>query len=307
MTTTSKRVFLVTGANAGLGFKASLDLAHQPNAHVIMTGRSLERVEAAADRVRAAVVEADPTASSTVETALLDLSSLDSVRKFCASLQARSPPLTDLTILCNAGVSIPKKTLTADGFELTFGVNHLGHFLLVTTLLPITERIVVVSSEVHNPPPNAPFPQPNVSDLDQMSLGYEPYNGGEAYATSKLCNLLFMNEFIRRFPAGPEILAYSPGFTPDTEFGRNRDTHGINSVRILEMCKQYGIPISTTEVSGAFMAELCAESDWNARGWATGMFYCVDQPYHTSELAKDSKLAMELWVFSERLAGVKQE
>jgi NAD(P)-dependent dehydrogenase (short-subunit alcohol dehydrogenase family) len=257
--------------------------------------------------VRAAVVEADPTASSTVETALLDLSSLDSVRKFCASIETRVPALSDLVILCNAGVQQTELKLTEDGFESTFGVNHLGHFLLVSLLLPITKRVVIIASEVHDPSERTPVPPPNVSDLEQMAHGYEPYNGGEAYATSKLCNLLFMNEFIHRHPAGPEIIAYSPGFTPDTELGRNHDHSTFDLPKVLAFCKERGIRVSTTEVSGAFMAQLCCEPEWATRGWTTGMYLRVDEPYHTSDEAKDPKLAQELWELSERLLAGKQE
>lgn len=294
---TPKRVFIVTGANAGLGFKASSDLAKLDDAYVIMAGRILDCIEAAAKRVR----EATEGVGSVVEAEVVDLSSSESVSKFCTTIKSRAPAHSGLTILCNAGVQLPTKTLTQDGVEMTFGVNHLGHFQLVTTLLDITKRVVVVSSETHDPSEFVPNAEPKPVDVKTLAVGMTPYSGMETYAVSKLLNLLFMNELLRRYPTGIEAIAYSPGFTPDTRLGRHRDMTNFNLDAVKASLARCGVPVSTTEFSGGFMAEICAERDWGARGWTSGMYIRLDVPYHTSKQAGDPKLSKEVWELSEKL------
>lgn len=288
----AKHVVIVTGANCGLGLKASLDMAKNPGVRLIMTGRSSERLHAATERVRET---ADP--SSHIDEAVLDLASLESVRGFCTKI--RDWKLSNLTILCNAGVQGQAKTLSKDGFESTFATNHLGHFALVTALLPLTRRVVVITSEVHDPAEKTPMPPPDVSDLAQLARGYDNFDGNAAYSTSKLCNLLFMFELLRRFPTATECIAYTPGFTPDTQLLRGTN---MDIPQVLENCKHLGIRVSTTEVSGGFMARLCIE-DWTASGWKSGMYIRVDEPYEPTSQAKDPALARELWELSEKLVA----
>ncbi|TMW61480.1 hypothetical protein Poli38472_012671 [Pythium oligandrum] len=290
----TKQVILVTGGNTGLGFQACLDMAKTPNTHVILTGRSAERVEAAVEKIQAQI---DPT--STVEGSLLDLGSLKGVQAFATEFKKRD--LTIDTLLANAGFSGPidNKLLTEDGYEMTFGVNHLGHFLLITLLRECVRRVVVVSSEVHNPAEKMPVPPPNVSDLEELAHGYQNFNAGEAYSTSKLCNLFFVSEILRRYPSGTEMLAYSPGLVPDTEFARhkNADTQAF-AARI----RQMGLLTSTCAYSGGFMARLCL-GDWPSTGWKNGEFIVIDKTRDTSDLAKDTALAQKLWEKSEELVS----
>ncbi|TMW59571.1 hypothetical protein Poli38472_004640 [Pythium oligandrum] len=290
--TATKKVFLVTGGNSGLGYQASLDLAKMENTHVIVTGRSAERVQAAADKIKA-----EAASSSVVEGEVLDLGSLKAIQEYVTKLKARG--LTIDALLCNGGLHGTKKSLTADGFETTFGVNHLGHFHLVLLLRDVTRRIVIISSETHDPEEKTPVKIPNVSDLEQLAHGYEKYDADEAYSTSKLCNLLFMKEFVRRFPNGPEFIAYTPGFTPDTALMRHSN---MDLSVILKICAEKNIPVSTTVVSGGVMARLCAE-DWAANGWATDMYIRVKMPYEPSVQAKDPALARALWAKSEELVA----
>ncbi|DBA03836.1 TPA: hypothetical protein N0F65_005726 [Lagenidium giganteum] len=282
------KVVLVTGGNAGLGFQCCLALAQQPNTHVLLAGRDQQRVHDAAEQVRAVA-----HASSLVEEGVVDLSSLASVRDFCCGLRKRR--LQIFTIVCNAGVQLKSKTLTADGFETTFATNHLGHFLMVEMLRAQTQRVLMMSSETHDPAEKTGLPPPKMSNLDQLAHGLEPYDGLEAYASSKLCNVMFALECVRR--CGPEIVAYTPGFTPGT--GLFRETNGILWAVVSKLISAYlyvvGGRSSTPEYSGGIMAQIASVDKLSDKNWDTGMYIRVDVPHEPSAQAKDEALAKALW------------
>jgi NAD(P)-dependent dehydrogenase (short-subunit alcohol dehydrogenase family) len=190
---------VVTGANSGIGYHTALELA-RAGAEVVLAVRDVDRGE----RARAAIAAAVPAAK--VLVAALDLASLASVRAFATRLLADERPL-DL-LINNAGVMAPpKRELTADGFELQFGTNHLGHFALTALLWPrlaaaTGARVVTVSSSV------AYFARLDLDNL-QSERSYAPMG---TYGQSKLANLLFMRELHRR-AAGVISVAAHPGAT----------------------------------------------------------------------------------------------
>src|SRR6478752_1667965 len=171
----SGRTVVVTGANSGLGFVTSRELA-RAGARVVMAVRDTER----GDRAAASL-------SGTTEVRRLDLADLASIREFAKDLDG------DIDVLVNnAGVMAIPAARTADGFEMQFGTNHLGHFALTNLLLPqITDRVVTVSSSEHR------RGTMRFDDLN-WSSGYEPW---PAYRQSKLANLLFVLELQRRLTA----------------------------------------------------------------------------------------------------------
>ena len=183
------RVAVVTGANTGLGYHTAAALA-QAGAHVVLAVRDLEKGNLALARIVAAQPDADVTLQE------LDLSSLTSVRAAAAALR-KAYPRIDL-LINNAGVMWTPKQLTADGFELQFGTNHLGHFaltgLLLKNLLPVRgSRVVTVSSTGHRIRAAIHF--------DDLQWEHR-YDRVAAYGQSKLANLLFTYELQRRL-AGP--------------------------------------------------------------------------------------------------------
>ncbi|TMW59578.1 hypothetical protein Poli38472_004647 [Pythium oligandrum] len=293
-TSANKKVVLITGANSGIGYEAALVLAKMDNTHVIVTGRSAERVQAAVDKI-----QPDAASTSSVEAGLLDLGSVKAIQAYANQIKERG--LTIDALMCNGGVTMSQKTFTTDGYESIFGINHLGHFYLVELLRDITRRIVIISSETHDPDEHTTSPPPRmaVSDVEQLAHGYEDFVGGEAYSTSKLCNLLLMKEFVRRFPNGPEFIAYTPGFTPTTGFLRELN---VDVAKILMNCEEKGIPVSTPEASGGFMARLCVE-DWAVNGWTSDMYIRVHTPYEPSKQSQDEELARTLWDKSEELVA----
>ena len=205
----SGRVAVITGANSGLGLETARVLAAH-GAAVVLAGRDQARTAAAAAGIR----QQQPDAL--VETAELDLASLESIRKAAADLTARFPRL-DL-LINNAGVMFPPHSLTKDGYELQFGTNHLGHFALTGLVLPSLlaapgSRVVTLSSNGHR------AGRMNFADLQSA----RHYNRYSAYGRSKLANLLFTYELQRRLWAAKKqtiALAAHPG-TARTELTRH--------------------------------------------------------------------------------------
>lgn len=196
------RTAVVTGANSGIGFHTARELAAH-GADVTLAVRNATKGTEALERILATV----PTA--TVSVGSLDLADLASVRGFADAWSLAHPDGLDL-LINNAGVmAIPRRT-TADGFEMQFGTNHLGHFALTGLLLPALiarprSRVVTVSSGAHR------FGRMDFDDL----MGQRRYQRWRAYGQSKLANLLFTSELQRRLDlnAIPMLaLAAHPGY-----------------------------------------------------------------------------------------------
>ncbi|MGW4531014.1 SDR family NAD(P)-dependent oxidoreductase [Nocardia sp. NPDC004340] len=283
------RTVIVTGANSGLGFETAAALAAK-GARVVLAVRDLDKGKAAADRITAA------TPAATLELRRLDLGSLTSVRAAAAELKAAHPRI-DL-LINNAGVMYPPKQTTADGFELQFGTNHLGHFaltgLLLDTLLPTPgSRVVTVSSIGHRIRAAIHF--------DDLNFD-KHYNRVAAYGQSKLANLLFTYELQRRLAATGEstvALAAHPGGS-NTELGRHLPAViGTPMMRL----------VSQSAAMGA-LPTLRAAIDPAATG---GQYYGPDgfagirgypKLVSSSKQSHDADLARRLWQTSEQLTGV---
>ena len=187
----SGRLALITGANSGLGLESARALLAR-GATVLLACRSLERAEAARQALLAGA-GAPGSAAGGIELLELDLADLDSVVRAAASVAERFGRL-DL-LLNNAGVMAPPRQLTRQGFELQFGVNHLGHFALTRLLLPLLQaspgaRLVQVTSGAQY------FGRLNFEDLQ----GERRYDRWAAYGQSKLANVVFAYELQRRYP-----------------------------------------------------------------------------------------------------------
>jgi len=204
------RVAIVTGANSGIGLETARELARK-GATVVLACRNPARADDAVRNLQ------DDNLPGPVSAMTVDLSDLDSVEAFANAFKAEHDRL-DMLIL-NAGVMVPPESKTAQGFELQFGVNHLGHYALTGHLLDAlnddgSARIVVVSSTA------ARMSRMNFDDLQFFGRGYKPW---PAYGQSKLANQLFARELQRRIrAAGKPILvtAAHPGWT-ETNLQKN--------------------------------------------------------------------------------------
>ena len=198
----SGRTAIVTGANTGLGYETARVLADR-GARVVIAVRDTAKGDQAAAKIRAANPKAD------LQVLELDLGSLQSVRTAAERIKTDHPRI-DL-LINNAGVMYPPKQTTADGFELQFGTNHLGHFALTGLLLENVlavdnSRIVAVASIAHR----------IQAEIDFEDLQWErrPYNRVAAYGQSKLANLMFSYELNRRLAGKPTLsVAAHPGIS----------------------------------------------------------------------------------------------
>jgi NAD(P)-dependent dehydrogenase (short-subunit alcohol dehydrogenase family) len=284
------RVAVVTGANTGLGYETARVLA-QRGAEVVLAVRNVDKGKEAAQRIETAA----PGAEVTVQE--LDLTSLASVRAAAAELAARYPRL-DL-LINNAGVMYTPYQKTADGFELQFGTNHLGHFALTGLLMPQLlatpgSRVVTVSSLGHRIRARIHF--------DDLHFE-KSYDRLQAYGQAKLANLMFTYELNRRLAAadaGTVALAAHPGGSA-TELARHS-----RPLRALMPVARFFVQ---SAARGA-LPTLRAATDPAALG---GQYYGPDGLGQTrgaptvvssSAQSKDEDLQRRLWAVSEQLTDV---
>jgi NAD(P)-dependent dehydrogenase (short-subunit alcohol dehydrogenase family) len=199
------RTYVVTGGNSGIGRVTVEQLARQ-GAHVVLAARR----PADGERARTEIMESAPR--GTIEVAQLDLASLGSVRSFAEQLRSKHEAIHGL--VNNAGVMNTPQGRTADGFEMQFGTNHLGHYLLTELLLPALQRgapsrIVNVSSCYHD---KAQGREGRI-DFEDLHFERRKYDGWAAYAQSKLANLLHARALAKRLAGtGVTTASVHPGW-----------------------------------------------------------------------------------------------
>lgn len=291
------KIAIVTGANSGLGLETTLGLA-AAGATVVMACRNPAKAEPA----RAQLLQKCPQAQLHLMT--LDLSDLASVRAFATECAQR---FSHIDLLCNnAGVMALPYQLTRDGFEMQIGTNHFGHFALTGLLLAQLKaapaaRIVTVASVAHRGTKGF--------DLDDPNWQRKPYRKNEAYARSKLANLLFTFELSRRLKAsGSSVLAVAahPGYSATGIV--DAATAGSAIKRFLA---QLGNALIAQPADRGALPSLYAASMANMqsgeyigphgflqfRGWPTRV--------GSSAAARDTEKARGLWALSEQLTGVR--
>ncbi len=287
----SGRNAIVTGANSGLGLVTARELA-RAGAAVVMACRNLDKGHAAIEEVRAAVPDAR------VQLEELDLASLDSVRGFAERHRATHEGL-DL-LINNAGVMAPPRRRTADGFELQFGTNHLGHFLLTTLLLDTMEgredaRVVTLSSTAHK-----------MGRISFDNLGGDRhYFRWNAYGQSKLANLLFALELdrrLRREGSTVKSLAAHPGYA-----STNLQSAAAPLVDRLVM-KVGNAVIAQNDEMGALPQLFAATEPGLQGGTYVGPDGPGEQRGHPTIVspngrAQNEETARRLWQVSEELTG----
>lgn len=280
---------IVTGGNSGIGYHTVLELARK-GAGVWMAVRSLERGNAAWKQIQALVPNAE------VRVVELDLSDLDSVRAFAAAFLAENRTLDIL--VNNAGVmALPKRKTTPDGFEMQVGTNHLGHFALTGLLLPAlktasTARVVTVSS----------LAAKSVRGLEDY-MGEATYTPMDAYAKSKVSNLLFAFELARRYRnSSIQSIAVHPSVSATNLF---KTGSGLLEKLLPVLLGLFALPAGQGALPTLFAATspLAQSGGFYAPVWRRSPVFPVLEvkPFGISG---DPHVAATLWEKSEAWTGV---
>jgi NAD(P)-dependent dehydrogenase (short-subunit alcohol dehydrogenase family) len=276
------RTIIITGGNSGIGLEAAKVLAVK-RARVVLAVRNTSKGAEAAEQI-----------GGRAEVAELDLADLGSVREFAAGWTDPIDVLID-----NAGVMAVPFGRTADGFEMQFGTNHLGHFALTNLLLPkITERVVTISSGMHH--------RGDGLDLSDLDWKRRKYRRWPAYGQSKLANLLFVLELERRLiEVGSSIRATAahPGFAATNLQGHS------GHPRVDKVAMALTKLVAQPAEAGAWPTLFAATADIpggsyvgpGGRNEMRGVPTLVGR----SRMASDAELSKQLWTASEQLTGVR--
>ncbi len=278
----SGQVIVITGGNSGIGKEAAAELAAM-GATVVITARDQAKGAAALEEIRTRSGRDD------AEVLALDLADFASIRTFAAEVLARHDRLD--VLVNNAGGILSDRLVTAQGFEMTFGVNHLGHFLLTDLLrdrlvASAPARVVTVSSIGHR------YALGGMSFADLQSE--HRYWSMDAYAKSKLANILFTRELARQLDGtGVTANCLHPGVVR-TGFGSADDTRGVERVTMV-----LSAPFSITAERGSRTIVYLASSPEVAG--RSGGYYVRNREHRPSRAARDAEGARRLWEISEAL------
>jgi NAD(P)-dependent dehydrogenase (short-subunit alcohol dehydrogenase family) len=297
MSDTPSCVALITGGNSGIGFATARRLTAK-GFHVIMASRNQKISAQAIVRIHAE----QPSAS--VESLPLDLASFASVRQCAAAFQAKGYPLH--VLINNAGGSIKGKraSFTVDGFEMTLGTNHLGHFLLTNLLLDDLKRsaparVITVSSQRHIPGyaggPGAKF------DYDNLK-GEKFYDSATFYCNSKLANIWFTYELQRRVAGtGVTSNAVCPGFVPEA-IG-DRRTSPIDRLLYRKILPLMPFARTLDQASASYLMA-ATDPRWEGVG---GKFIVDGKERRSSDESYDEAKARRLWDLSWAWCGLEAQ
>jgi NAD(P)-dependent dehydrogenase (short-subunit alcohol dehydrogenase family) len=288
------KTYVITGANSGIGFEAAKILAAK-GGHVIMLCRDRTRAEAAHRQIEMAI-----SGSGKVELVLMDLGLMASIREAADHVAARAAKIDGLIL--NAGIMAPPvRQETADGFEIQFGVNHLGHFLLAGLLSARVKaaqgRFVSVSSTMHKHGAR----RIRFEDLNWQT----DYHPAQGYAQSKLANVFFIRELNKKLrEAGRGEAGYlaHPGYAATAL--QTKETRGA-----VKGLMKIGNALTAQSAARGSWPSVLAAADSEAR---PGLYYGPTGPFELrgpvgecklAPHAQDDKGAEKLWAMSEALVG----
>ncbi|MEM8717996.1 MAG: SDR family NAD(P)-dependent oxidoreductase [Cyanobacteria bacterium P01_G01_bin.39] len=328
------KTVIITGGNSGLGYHCAQRLALDPDLHLILACRNGEKAASAVSELKKA------SNTQQIESMTLDLASLESIRSFAAKFSDRTlasrfngsqtrnalahnlPPLG--AIVCNAGVQfIQRQTYTQDGFDTTFGVNHLGHFLLVNLLLSQLvppARIIFVSSDTHDSSKTTGMPAPYWRNPQLMAHPEQDPNlktkdigtmGRIAYTTSKLCNVLCAYELARRLQQQNlstqsqtiTVNVFNPGLMPGSGLAQDYTaTAKFVWNNILPILRKFVPNVNTMEQSGKALARLVTDPELAN---ITGKYFSGLKMIDSAAETYDESKAKQLWNASVQLTQLQ--
>jgi NAD(P)-dependent dehydrogenase (short-subunit alcohol dehydrogenase family) len=276
------KTVVVTGGNSGIGLATAHELASE-GATVVLACRNQGKAAAARDEILSATPGAD------VDVMSVDLSSFEHIRRFAADLVEKHPKVD--VLVNNAGAVPQKQQFTEEGFELQFGANYLGAFLLTHLVLPQLEaaaaetgdaRIIHLSSIVHN-----------IGRIDPSSFrGRKPYISFNAYSQSKLANLMFSNALARRLPDGVSTYALHPGGV-DSEIWRELPSLVYRVIKL---------GLISPEKAAKLITGLSLSQEYVGK---SGSFHTAQPPTPVSRTARNESKQDDLYNRSVALTGIE--
>ncbi|OAN67109.1 SDR family NAD(P)-dependent oxidoreductase [Sphingomonas sp. TDK1] len=311
MDSSETKLIVITGANRGLGLECARALVQCTSCRIVLACRDVEQ------GARAAAGLATVGLASRLLVRELDLASFQSIHRFVDRLLGETSIGEVRALVCNAGVQHAERgaARTVDGFEETFGVNFLGHFLLQRLLLPHLARpgrIVWVASGTHDPAQNTGMPAPRYTSAMELADPPKWEQGGamtaalRRYTTSKLCIVYGVYELARRLKAAGvldvTVNAMDPGMMPGTALAR----HYPMPMRLawsylLPALRLFMRNVHSTRASGRHLAALAADETFAA---VSGVYFEGVRPIRSSNLSYDRDNARDLWETACRLAGI---
>jgi NAD(P)-dependent dehydrogenase (short-subunit alcohol dehydrogenase family) len=278
-----ERIFVVTGANSGVGKSTTRSLATR-GARLVMVCRSRGRGEIALEEIRR------QTGNDRLQLRVTDLAELDQVRRLGDALADELDHLDGL--VNNAGVLRARREITVDGFERTMATNHLAHFLLTALLLDRLKaaggRVVNVSSQAHRSGKLGRAP------LEAICKGEIRYRSLQAYNDSKLANVLFSNELARRTAGKITSNALHPGVLATRIWNQNKTPASLVAAAFKPL-------MGSPDVGGRATARLAADAQLAS---VSGRYFDGERPVEPAPDALDRDLARRLWQTSEDLTGM---
>lgn len=277
------KVFLVTGATEGIGKAAAIEFASR-GAALTLVGRNPEKTERVKTEIEA------KSGTKGISVLLGDLSKVADVRAVAKQFAAKNDRLD--VLINNAGALFNEHRLSADGFELTFALNHLAYFVLTNELLPLLQktpgaRVISTSSAAHFT---------GRIDLDRIAARPDKRTGFAVYGDTKLANVLFTRELARRAGPGVHCHAYHPGFVR-SGFGQNNQDLMANLISMAS-----SVVGRTTERGARTMVFLATQPEG---AQSSGNYWADEKVRFTSPGAKDDVMAGKLWALSESLTAGK--
>jgi len=280
------KIILITGANRGIGRETARALAKK-SAIIIMACRHLEEAESVGKMIQT------ESKNPNIQVMKLDLASLKSVRNFAQEFKARYQKLD--VLINNAGVFSMQREETEEGFELTMGVNHLGHFLLTHELLPLLKktpeaRIINLSSNAHS---SADL------DLDDLHFKRRKYSGFKAYGSSRLATILFTQELAERLKEkNITVNSLHPGHVNTKMWDLWGPERKWYQSLLDGMIKLFLISAEEGAQTSIYLA-----SSGEVKG-ITGKYFIKKRIKAAAKKCSDIKLQKELWQLSEQLTGI---
>ena len=281
---------IITGANSGLGFETAKKIAANKEYHVILACRNMGKAQVAKEDI----IEA--TGNENVEVQIIDTSSFKSVHNFAKNIIDAGIEID--VLINNAGISPMRGTgLTADGFDIVFETNYLGHFLLTLLLLPVMNadcRIINITSDMHNPPYGLTWPGVN-------KIAYGDVDTRLRYSYTKLCMIYFTHALVNYFEKTDKTFvanSFNPGFMADTNFSQGSGKAREQMVKLTALERYSTLTQSSTALAKVTTSPALAD--------VTDQYF--DRSTNTirsSALSYNQHNAVELWNDSLKFCHLK--